>query len=412
MAALDVLGAIFSTGSQFSRQNRLDKQDEEERRLKMERERQLIDLALRGEQRQVAQDQRSVADRLLANIGPLGQVDETAAGDIRAGGLGSRLKEQEGTLSSTKFLPGAGGDPRMSESPGLQAGTVVMPNRMEQMSLDAADQQQQARQFELDEDAQAARLRSYIEQNPDSLFAKGPVEAARLWAMSGLPGQPPQDPAEWDRRTAIDQTNRMAQIGATTAGNIQIANQRIQAGLDRPMTTGQEFNATRSLRNDFVRETKAAQEMIRQATQMESGMAAARNGDLAQGSQAVLVTFQKLLDPTSVVRESEYARSAAGQSIVNQAQGIVDRLSQGGAGVPLPELEKFANLAKVFADNQVKMAGHTSNQIDAFARRYGLDPSLITRELAPEEGGSPLPGAGGDVAVERDPVTGKLRVKQ
>ena len=39
-------------------------------------------------------------------------------------------------------------------------------------------------------------------------------------------------------------------------------------------------------------------------------------------SQAVLVTFQKILDPTSVVRESEYARTFDGQAILDRMQRI------------------------------------------------------------------------------------------
>ena len=48
----------------------------------------------------------------------------------------------------------------------------------------------------------------------------------------------------------------------------------------------------------------------------------------------LFVTFQKMLDKDSVVRESEYARSGAGQSLKNQLAGFFEKKAVGGAGGP------------------------------------------------------------------------------
>jgi hypothetical protein len=151
----------------------------------------------------------------------------------------------------------------------------------------------------------------------------------------------------------------------------------------------QKLTQTRLLRNTFVRETSAAREVQRQLAQMEEGMKSAQAGDAAAGAQAVLVTFQKILDPTSVVRESEYARSGAGQSLINRIQGAYERLAQGGAGVPVAELAAFANLAREFVRRQNESAMETKEQIDRIAESFGLDPTLITREFAAPEPPSP-----------------------
>jgi hypothetical protein len=159
------------------------------------------------------------------------------------------------------------------------------------------------------------------------------------------------------------------------------------------LTPGQKFQYTRQLRNDFLRETAAAREMNTQYQIMQSGLEAARKGDMAAGSQAVLVTFQKILDPTSVVRESEYARSAAGQSLLARMEGAVARIAQGGAGVPVHELEAFGTLAQQFLVNAQKSALDTRAQVDAIAGEFGLDRDLITRDVTPEAPQQPAPGS-------------------
>lgn len=154
------------------------------------------------------------------------------------------------------------------------------------------------------------------------------------------------------------------------------------------MTPGQQFQAIQSLRRSFTGETEAAREVGMQLAQMKAGIDAAKRGDMAAGSQAILVTFQKILDPASVVRESEYARSSSGQSLMSRMQGAMQQLAQGGAGVPVAELEKFVKLAETFASNQMRAAGESKTQIEAIAKEFGIDPSLITRDIgvaAPDE---------------------------
>lgn len=140
-----------------------------------------------------------------------------------------------------------------------------------------------------------------------------------------------------------------------------------------------ESNLMMKLSDRWGSLTKEVRDMQRQSLLMDAGMEAARRGDLAAGAQAVLVTFQKILDPTSVVRESEYARSAAGQSAISRIQGAYEQLASGGAGVPVSQLEKFAQLARDF----VKTASSSSNlaneqkRVGMIADQYGIPREFI-----------------------------------
>jgi hypothetical protein len=187
-----------------------------------------------------------------------------------------------------------------------------------------------------------------------------------------------------------------------TSEQILKARKDYQQSDDRPpvtvrmgngMTPGQAFAATRQLRNDYERETKAAQTVQQQLSLMESSLGAVKKGQMAAGSQGVLVTFQKILDPTSVVRESEYARSASGMSLLSQIEGKWTQITKGGAGVKPDDLEQFVQLSRQFAKNQRAFAEQSRKQIDAIASEYGLKPEHITRDIAAPDTEAPATNA-------------------
>ena len=129
------------------------------------------------------------------------------------------------------------------------------------------------------------------------------------------------------------------------------------------------------------------QGLLESRDRMDIGLAQARAGEMLSGSQAILITFNKMLDPTSVVRESEYARSATGQSALETLKGYTDKILKGGAGVTLSELESY----KRFADSVVNKAlqstiGPERLRISRLAERFGVDPELIfSGRFAPQD---------------------------
>ncbi len=133
------------------------------------------------------------------------------------------------------------------------------------------------------------------------------------------------------------------------------------------LTTQQKANFEFKLANDFERFAKESKGAVTQVGLMQSALeqaeqASETGASLNAPSQAILVTFQKILDPTSVVRESEYARSGNGESLLNNIQGRIDKIRQGGAGVTLESLREFVRLGQEF------MRGYQDNQLN-FARR-------------------------------------------
>ncbi len=144
----------------------------------------------------------------------------------------------------------------------------------------------------------------------------------------------------------------------------------------------QEFGISEKLAKAWTDTTKAQREMNRQFQLMQTGLKRFNEGDKNGGSQAVLVTFQKVLDPSSVVRESEYARSSQGISLLSRLEGYADRLKSGGAGVPAKELEGMVETARQFLAD---MQGYTAGQrkrIEAQTKKYGIDPATVFDDVA------------------------------
>lgn len=175
-----------------------------------------------------------------------------------------------------------------------------------------------------------------------------------------------------------------------TPDQITQARKEYQQADDRPritvntpsgMSPTMEANVINRLTTQWGKAVAPVAELSRQVKLMDAGLDAARKGNLAQGAQMVLVTFQKILDPPSVVRESEYMRSASGLALMERVKGAFERLRSGGAGVPVGELEKFAALARQAA--QAQTGGYT----DAIKERIGktADRYRIPRELVFED---------------------------
>lgn len=121
-------------------------------------------------------------------------------------------------------------------------------------------------------------------------------------------------------------------------------------------------------------------EIRSQVGRMKATWDAYKAGDLTgknAASQAVLVVFQKALDPNSVVRESEYARSPEGQALINKIPGYISKLSQGGVGMTDSELKDFITAATKLENASNKIYTDFYNQSVGLAAGYGLDPKQV-----------------------------------
>ena len=123
---------------------------------------------------------------------------------------------------------------------------------------------------------------------------------------------------------------------------------------ERKLTMGQEIGIINTQTAAWKKATEGVRVYTQVVDQMRAGWTAVERGDANMGAQAILITFQKMLDKDSVVRQSEYARSAEGLKLISRLQGFWQKHAEtGGAGVPPEELKKFVQLGEDILDKAV-----------------------------------------------------------
>jgi hypothetical protein len=153
---------------------------------------------------------------------------------------------------------------------------------------------------------------------------------------------------------------------------------------DGGLTTAQRGSRTSLMRKEFM-----ANPIVKNYNMLsnQAGTLSAvfnNKGDfvtLNPTDQALIMTFNRALDPTSVVRESEYARTPENMSVLNRAQALLSRWEKGGV------LEDDERKSIVQAVGVVKEA--SKEQYTAYrdwmgenATAEGLDPKNVIQPLS------------------------------
>jgi hypothetical protein len=111
---------------------------------------------------------------------------------------------------------------------------------------------------------------------------------------------------------------------------------------------------------------------------------------------ASATSFMKMLDPGSVVRETELGMALAAAGVLDRAANYFTSLQQG----KVLTAAQVADFNKI-ADQVLEAAKQGQRQMDASyrerAKSYGLRPELIVQELGQSDQAAPAPAAGGAV---------------
>lgn len=95
--------------------------------------------------------------------------------------------------------------------------------------------------------------------------------------------------------------------------------------------------------------------------------------------QALIIMFNKMLDPGSVVREWEFDRTSQGQSVINSAEGWLQKLAAGWAWIKNEAFEDIVNIAKVLHKASQDTVSELKDSYKSFAWDLGANPDLVDR---------------------------------
>jgi hypothetical protein len=110
---------------------------------------------------------------------------------------------------------------------------------------------------------------------------------------------------------------------------------------------------------------------------------------------ALIYSFMKILDPNSVVRETEYATAQNAAGVPDQIRNVWNRILAGERLNPTQRAD-FVNQAKTVYGTREGAYRRTQKQYEELAKRKGLDPRNTMIEFAPPEqqaAGGLQPGA-------------------
>lgn len=217
-------------------------------------------------------------------------------------------------------------------------------------------------------------------QNLDTELAAGKYSAAEIGKMSLLD--------KVDYKDVLNNNAAMARIRAQEAG----ANARQKGSLDaeKRRMDSQTFGFHRQLRDSIEKDP-----LMREAASGRIALAkltSAMTQNNPAGDEAMIVSWQKGLDPISVVREGEFARTTEGQGLIRRLESAY--MKAAGEGRLTPEAK--AEIATAAADLQRAYEPYAANKlkvIDANIKKFDLDPELIYSDFNNDVAGRTTPSA-------------------
>jgi hypothetical protein len=191
-----------------------------------------------------------------------------------------------------------------------------------------------------------------------------------------------------EKNALADLNKKAADLGLTTAQTGSALAQTKKLGLEIKKSAlelealkasggldpAKAFEQEEKLRKEFQARTKVYSELGTTYQNIKSS-SEAKNGP---GDIALITGFQKMLDPGSVVRETEFAtgRDTAGlyQRLLNESQKL-----QSGQLFALDskQRQEYVNLAKQYLESAQKKAGEDKKALGVVVKNYKLNPENV-----------------------------------
>jgi hypothetical protein len=169
-----------------------------------------------------------------------------------------------------------------------------------------------------------------------------------------------------------------------------------------------QFSQSQALANDYQAQTK---NFWTQRSAYEQILAANPSQTSPAGHMALVFGYMKLLDPNSVVRETEYANAQNATGVPDQIRNLYNKVIDGAILTPR-QIQDFRNQAKSIYLGSKREAIQKKAIFDQRATAQGLRPEAVTYMLddptftAPKaETTTAAPGAGKNMKVGRFEVT-------
>ena len=141
---------------------------------------------------------------------------------------------------------------------------------------------------------------------------------------------------------------------------------------EKPMTKYQKIKLEGELRDDYRKDSTNFVEISRQAKIIESSL----NDDSAAGTLASATAFMKMLDPGSVVRESELAMAMKTNGALDRMGNYINVI-QSGQVLTKQQKGDFAKLIKAYSNASNEAQRNLNKKYSQISTEYDLDPKRV-----------------------------------
>ena len=226
-----------------------------------------------------------------------------------------------------------------------------------------------------------------------------PEKAAADAALARAQAEKAAVDAKYAERTAVDKIIAdAAGLGLTKAqtnkvlvetGKLGIESKKAALELEVLKQTGgldptKTFDKEEKLRKEYQTRTKVYGELGTTFSNIKSS-AEAKTGP---GDIALITGFMKMLDPGSVVRETEFATARDTAGLYTRLENSLKK-AESGQFLQANQRNEFVNLAKQYLDSAQKKAGEEKKALGVVVKNYKLNPDNV---FGPEEKpATPLP---------------------
>lgn len=227
---------------------------------------------------------------------------------------------------------------------------------------------------------------------------------------------------ELNRKKLMDREAKLEAEQLKAQANFQ--EQRMRAdereGLKQIVSAGQQqrldelqqqriFQRSQALQADYEKINKTLESEVHAADNLMRLSAKGGEAMNAQEQQALIFSFMRMLDPTSVVRESEYASAARARGIFDTAAVYLQQL-QSGKPLSAQQVINMYNIARDYKDAAFKVKVGTDQLYTQRAQRWGVDPADVIRSMGAAEGPQVRQVSPGvSVTVEQPPVNDRRK---
>ncbi|WP_372484648.1 transglycosylase SLT domain-containing protein [Stenotrophomonas sepilia] len=341
----------------------------------------------------------------------------------------ARLQLPSGGLLGSDLIPGleqavmqveSGGNPTAVSSRGAVGTMQTMPGTLRDPGYGVvpARDQSAAEQERVGKDYLQAMLRQYADPraalaaynwgpgnvdnalraaggNVDAMLASAPAETrAYVPKVLAQAGQArPTRTAGLEVGFRPDRSARQAERQAPSGYRFSADGSQLEAIPGGPAdrknnpAPGDLAQAEQALRKEFIAQIKVPQTVVNSYEQIAQ---AAKNPS-AQNDLALIFSYMRMLDPTSVVREGEFANAQNAAGVPDRIRNEYNRLRDGQRLNP-EQRTGFVNSAKGLHDQAKSQIDAYREQYSGLAREYNYAPErVVGRSTA--SGGAAARGA-------------------